>query len=594
MAALGAFAWAIWVSGMFTLPGRAQPVVMIAAVVIGVGVWLRPAQSELALSALRRPTPRGLFWGTVGVAVLSSAYFLVTALVQDRYLGPRYHDDCVYLIQAQMLKAGRLWMPALPLGDFFDSFYLLTSPKYVAQYFPGAAMMYTPALWLGLPIWFMPLIVSGCAVGLMYCVVTKLLDGLAGALAVVMHVATLRVRQQSLAFTAQPAILFLSLLAVFLWLQWRPRRRLVWVALLGLTVGWAAITRPVDALCFAIPIALAMAFELRRASLREWLRTAAVGVLAVAPFLGVQIVLNLGTSGSATLSPFQIYAQRDNPGTMLGFHPYDPSMRPQSTLPQKRVFYDQWMAPYIRLHQPQVLWRTAWRDRLPFMVSSALPHPLLFALVPFGLIGGWRLHRAVLAGSLALFFGLYLLYTFFLGHYCLTAMPGLIFLCLLGLWRVLAVWRQQRRIAVPIAVLAVLVLCAAAIPQLNDYTSDPPESNSGIARVATSLTMVRQPAVVLFRFDPRAELHGEPVYNYDVAWPDDAPIIRAHDLGARNVEIFRYYANLQPERNFYLYDERTELLRPLGTARELAAIPDRPAPPAPRASADASENADLH
>jgi hypothetical protein len=32
-------------------------------------------------------------------------------------------------------------------------------------------------------------------------------------------------------------------------------------------------------------------------------------------------------------------------------------------------------------------------------------------------------------------------------------------------------------------------------------------------------------------------------------WPDDAPIIRAHDLGERNAELFRYYAARKPQGN---------------------------------------------
>ena len=37
-----------------------------------------------------------------------------------------------------------------------------------------------------------------------------------------------------------------------------------------------------------------------------------------------------------------------------------------------------------------------------------------------------------------------------------------------------------------------------------------------------------KPAVVLFHFDPaKNNPHEEPVYNTDVAWPDDAQVIRA-------------------------------------------------------------------
>jgi len=82
---------------------------------------------------------------------------------------------------------------------------------------------------------------------------------------------------------------------------------------------------------------------------------------------------------------------------------------------------------------------------------------------------------------------------------------------------------------------------------------------------------------VLFRFVKGDDHHQEPVYNVDVAWPDDAPIIHAHDLGeARNQEIFRYYAERQPDRRFFLFvrqdfDPDGPVLSYLGTAKELAA-----------------------
>jgi hypothetical protein len=86
---------------------------------------------------------------------------------------------------------------------------------------------------------------------------------------------------------------------------------------------------------------------------------------------------------------------------------------------------------------------------------------------------------------------------------------------------------------------------------------------------ATLAALPHRPAVVLFRYFPGNGLLEDPVYNTDVAWPDDAPVIRAQDLGARNVEIVRYYARRQPDRYFYLYDLQTMTLHPQGRASEV-------------------------
>ncbi len=75
---------------------------------------------------------------------------------------------------------------------------------------------------------------------------------------------------------------------------------------------------------------------------------------------------------------------------------------------------------------------------------------------------------------------------------------------------------------------------------------------------------------MLFRYDSASDVHEEPVYNIDAAWPDDAPIVRAQDLRERNPEIFRYYAQHGPPRYFYCYDRTTMTLTPMGWAADLA------------------------
>jgi len=48
-----------------------------------------------------------------------------------------------------------------------------------------------------------------------------------------------------------------------------------------------------------------------------------------------------------------------------------------------------------------------------------------------------------------------------------------------------------------------------------------------------------------------------------VASPDDAPIIKALDLGPRNRELFDYYRSRQPDRTYFLYDFADDTLTPL-------------------------------
>jgi hypothetical protein len=107
--------------------------------------------------------------------------------------------------------------------------------------------------------------------------------------------------------------------------------------------------------------------------------------------------------------------------------------------------------------------------------------------------------------------------------------------------------------------------------ELNHTVKDQKFNTQELRQVTETIAKdVSVPAVVLFHFPPDGNPHTEPVYNVDTPWPDDAPVIRAHDLGARNIELFRYYAQIQPNRSIYLFDRHDGSIRLLGTAKELA------------------------
>jgi hypothetical protein len=87
-------------------------------------------------------------------------------------------------------------------------------------------------------------------------------------------------------------------------------------------------------------------------------------------------------------------------------------------------------------------------------------------------------------------------------------------------------------------------------------------------------TDLQKPALVLFTYG--GSFVEEPVYNTGVAWTFDADILRAHDLGLRNPELFATLARAQPARTVYRFDGRRTLqgldpLIRLGTVGELVA-----------------------
>ena len=134
---------------------RARWIIILVAAAIGL---LPPVARGIAAvqRATRQPTPATRNVLAICIAIASAGYFIATAANQSRDLFAKTNDDCSYLIGMRMLAHGRLWMPAPPTPDFYDSFYILVKPVYCSIYFPGTALLYVPTIWLHLPTWVMP------------------------------------------------------------------------------------------------------------------------------------------------------------------------------------------------------------------------------------------------------------------------------------------------------------------------------------------------------------------------------------------------------------------------------------------------------
>ncbi len=331
-------------------------------------------------------------------------------------------------------------------------------------------------------------------------------------------------------------------------------------------------------------------------------RTAIAVLAGAAPFLALQVIFDLGVTGRPFKTPYVQYLERYQPGSTFGSTPRDHI--PVAALPQKQAYL------YWLVHDEQANRQLGWRrwigERFKETCVNALPNVLFLMLLPVGLLGlgnnqrhdsatpgrsdpGPQLaghtskQRWVVAATIPLFFGLYLLNPFYLAHYPVPVAAPLAFLAALGL-HVILTWLRgdhpddpsARTIAsrwrnIPTAsLLAVfVVLCVRSLPELNSSISDEPYPLPTVTLAQGQLReAVRAPAVILFRYRVGLSPDDEPVYNSDVVWPDNAAVIRAHDLGQRNAELFRYYGDRQPARRFYLFDRGDNALYDLGTAQQ--------------------------
>jgi hypothetical protein len=581
-------------------------VLITAGVALALPITEPDTGAARTLERIRRPSRRARFFVALLLGLASAGYLYFTAVRQGHRLDVRIHDENMYVVQAQMLAKGRLWMPEHPQADFFESYHVFVRPVYAGMYFPGTALLYAIPIRLGLPTWAFSVGLGGFAVAMVYLLMTELIDGLAGIAGAVMMLANRWLRYFGVMVMSHPLSMALGLVMFWSALRWRESGRRRWLVLMGVCGGWSLITRPLDALCFVVPIGLFMLWELRKHSWACRVRAAGLIVLAGVPFLSLQLIMNRGVSGHLLKTPVQAYLESHWPEMQLGGREplafrYKPvglpraflfaqAARPvrwcqhqalRAALPpyvagrpdQFQDFYVDFVLPAVRNHRATEFGQLL-GDRVRVAMLAVLPGTILAIVLPVAVLGFWDARRLVFVAPALLFVAAYLSFPFFLRHYVLVIAPMLVFMALLGL----DCLRRSAGSAAPLVQIfsfAVVVgISLRALPEFNRGAVDQPDAVPMLADVNERLAALPagERAVVLFRYHPEEaeSWKEEPVYTLDAAWPDDARIVRAHDLGERNAELIGYYARVQPDRVFYSYDCQSRELARLGVARELA------------------------
>ena len=90
-----------------------------------------------------------------------------------------------------------------------------------------------------------------------------------------------------------------------------------------------------------------------------WLTTVAMLLVGAAPFLGLQLILNLGVTGKPLVSPYVLYLKESQPGSTFGTGAVQGNAPLQSALPQKQIYY-RWL---LTMDQEQRDARTYRDDR---------------------------------------------------------------------------------------------------------------------------------------------------------------------------------------------------------------------------------------
>jgi hypothetical protein len=539
----------------------------IAAISDRVDTWLSPYD----------------FAAAILVAALTAIHLFAQARHFRADLYPKFHDESVYLIQAQMLAHGRLWMPPYPhnLRDFFDSFYLIMDRAYASMYPPGTAILLLPAIWFGFATSTMTILAASAAAAFLYLVLKEMFAPVRAIVGVLLLVSLNLYLSMSFMALSEIPLLLCELVCFWAWMRWRKNHKTAWLLPLGAAAGYGAITRPADMLCVAIAVGIAIVWELRPKP-AKFLKVTAIIALAASPFLAIQLAQNIGVTGKWSETPVRYYTDENYPAPILSFRHVNAANVPHTNCLPKQVAMKQWILPAFETHWQSSLWQIWYPERIEELLRQTLPINLLIILIPLAILSLREIRSAAIVGFMLLFLLLYTADAVFLKHYLLAIAPAVICLILLGWQSLERAFPAARSVIFTFLLLAIGTMAICALPEFNPSAA-PLGTETDENRVVSHALdrLPRRPTLVMFRFNPKINsYHAEPVYNSDVAWPDDALIVRARDLGNnQNINLYHYYAQLHQDRDVYLYDrairpttgDGDKPLKFLGTTAQLAA-----------------------
>jgi hypothetical protein len=523
-----------------TLPGA----VLLALLAIVALRW-RPAPSLLApLRKLQGIAPFAV--AAAAIAITWSAWGSLDPLTT-------VGDEAAYVLQARLLAQGHIAGDAPPIGEFFEQAHVLVAPRLAPKYPIGFGLALTPGVLLGAPA-LIPLLLTGLTGALVFLLCRRIWRNSVAILAAAIWLAGPggRFRAGYFSETLSGAM---CLLAWYALLRWRAERSGAWLVTVAASIAVAAITRPLTALVFAVPMAFVTLPDVVR--LRAWRQAGAAAAVAFL-ILAALPVQNAATGGPWWQLTYGRYTRAYLPFDHMGLG-LD-STPPTRTRPPD---LERLARAYAAFHRDYTASRAA-----PALVAR-------FQAYLSDLAGEWvmpaflLLIAGVLAGPAALRFGAGTMALLFFAHlpyahppewslYYAEALPVGAAAIAAGV-AVIASW-VTARLAVdrPTERMALLLLIASAVvlwpvPERVSATRLTLEvSREPLLRFQAATAGVQVPAVIFVRYALGHRMHRSIIQN-----PSDyasAPVWTVYDRGDDNIRLLAAAGG----RNAYLYDERWE------------------------------------
>lgn len=193
-----------------------------------------------------------------GLALPTSAALLAIALTVYTWGNglaplPRVSDEAAYLFQAEVFASGRWTAPAPVLPEFFEQWHVQMTPARAAKYLPGHSLLLALGAAIGLPA-LVPILFTGGTAWLIVVLARGLAGGGVALLAWALWMGSDLSLRWRPSYFAQSTTTFLFLATVYALMRWRRGQSPGWLLVVGLSISWTMITRPVTGVALAMPV----------------------------------------------------------------------------------------------------------------------------------------------------------------------------------------------------------------------------------------------------------------------------------------------------------------------------------------------------
>ena len=466
----------------------------------------------------------------------------------------KVHDEQSYVLQAEIFASGRWTAPSPPIPEFFEQPHVMVVPAVASKYPPGNALMLTPGALVGYPA-LMVLVMSAGTAALIFALAMRVTNPWVGALTWLLWITAPIVLRFQPGFYSEVTTTISILGAWWSLLSWRETRLRRWLLLVAFCVGWCAITRPLTAMAFAIPIGVVVLRDMNSA--RRW------NDLALAMLVGMAVLMILPlwsakTTGDWRLTPIELYRSDYMAYDKIGFT-VDTTPPRRGETPVLKTLNDY----FLSAHHQQSLQRlpvTAFERVAALTVAffQGWRVPLIAFFLAGLFVMSWPLRFAMLSAVTTFLIHLaYAHYPPWTIYYVETA-SAVSAVTALGAWTAARWFLKEERAMRAAAALTGLVLVVFGAQGVQHARVDHHVRAAFDRLFADQIRKLPQkPAIVFIHYTPRSAAHISEVFNY----PDleAAPVWVVHSLGPRNEELKKMF----PNRAAFDFDEDQLVNKPL-------------------------------